>query len=192
MRSLEKKEKKIIIIIIIIIIVEQWRMDVHFVHDSCLTFVKFCLFGALHLLLSFYKLLFSSKTTFRVSLISLVFVCIVCSFCGKDFKSLGRHAWRCKEKAKSRDKERNNANTTGDSVYESSFPVIDSELRSSTCVSVKCSCGKICNCQRGLKMHQRSCRVIKDLSGETFDNQEFYQELTRSFRMFLMMTKLFP
>ena len=49
--------------------------------------------------------------------------------------------------------------------------MIDSELPSSTCVSVKCSCGKICNGQRGLKMHQRSCRVIKDFSGETFENQ---------------------
>ena len=29
------------------LIVEQWQMDVHFVHDhSCSTFVKFCLFGA--------------------------------------------------------------------------------------------------------------------------------------------------
>ena len=148
----------------VLLICEQWRMDVHFVHDhSCLTFVKFCLYGALHLLLSFYKLLFSSKTMFRVSLISLFFVFIVCSFCGKDFKSLGQ--------AKSRDKERKNANTTGDSVYETSLPVIDSELCSSTCVSVKCSCGKICNGQRGLKMHQSSCRVIKDLSGETFENE---------------------
>ena len=109
---------------------------------------------------------------FCVSLISLFFVFIVCSFCGKDFKSLGRHAWRCKEKAKSRDKERNNATTTGDSVYETSLPMIDSDLRSSTCVSVKCSCGKMCcNGRRGLILHQRSCRVIKDFSGETFENQ---------------------
>ena len=114
---------------------------------------------------------------FRVSLISLFCVFIVCSFCGKDFKSLGRHAWRCKEKAKSRNKEGNNANTTGDSVYEAFLPVIDSELPSSTCVSVKCSCGKICNGQRGLKMHQRSCRVIKDLSGETFENQSIDDRL---------------
>ena len=119
----------------------------------------------------FYKLLLSSKAMFRVSLISLFIVFIVCSFCGKDFKSLGRHAWRCNEKAKSRDKKISNANTTGDSGYETSLPVVDSELRSSTCVSVKCSCGKICNGQRGLKMHQLSCRVSKDLSGETFEKQ---------------------
>ena len=38
----KKKKKKLLLLF-----VEQWRMDVHFVHDhSCLTFVKFCLFGA--------------------------------------------------------------------------------------------------------------------------------------------------
>ena len=26
---------------------------------------------------------------------------VICSFCGGEFKSLGRHAWRCKEKLKS-------------------------------------------------------------------------------------------
>ena len=98
-----------------------------------------------------------------VSLMSLFFAFIVCSFCGKDFKSLGRHVWRCKEKAKSRDKERNNASTSGDSGNETSLPVVENELPSSTCVSVKCSCS--------WKMHQRSCRVIEDLSGETFENQ---------------------
>ena len=71
-------------------------MDVHFVHNhSCLTFVKLCLLGAATLL-SFYKLLLSSKATSIVSFKSLFFVFIVCSFCTKDFKSLGRHAWRCK------------------------------------------------------------------------------------------------
>ena len=49
--------------------------------------------------------------------------------------------------------------------------MVGTELPSSTCVSVKCSCGNICNGQRGLKTHQRSCRVIKDISGETFENQ---------------------
>ena len=115
---------------------------------------------------------------FRVSLMSLSFFFIFCSFCGKDFKSLGRHAWRCKGKAKSRDKERNNVSTTGDSGYETSLPVVDTELPSSTCVSVKCSCGKICNDQRDLKMHQRSCRVIKELSGKTFENQRINDYLS--------------
>ena len=29
---------------------------------------------------------------------------------------------------------------------------------------IKCSCGKICKCVKGLKMHQRRCRVIEGLS----------------------------
>ena len=49
--------------------------------------------------------------------------------------------------------------------------MVDTELPSSTCLSVKCSWGKIFNSQQGLKMHQLSCRVIKDLSGGTFENQ---------------------
>ncbi len=32
--------------------------------------------------------------------------------------------------------------------------------------AVKCCCGKVCKGARGLKMHQRSCRVIDDLEDE--------------------------
>ena len=32
--------------------------------------------------------------------------------------------------------------------------------------AVKCCCGKVCKGARGLKMHQRSCRVIEDLQDE--------------------------
>ena len=71
---------------------------------------------------------------FRVSLVLLFFVFIVSSLGGKDFTSLGWHAWRSKEKAKSRDKERYKVSTTGDSGYETSLPMFDTELPSSTCV----------------------------------------------------------
>ena len=37
---------------------------------------------------------------------------------------------------------------------------------------VKCSCGKICKGIRGLKMHQCTFRVIKDLTEETFESVE--------------------
>ena len=87
-------------------------------------------------------------------MISLLFVFIVCSFFGKDFKSIGRHAWRCKEKAKSREKDRNNANTIEDSCCKTSVPVVDTELSSSTCVLVKCRYGKNFIGQRSLKMNQ--------------------------------------
>ena len=43
---------------------------------------------------------------FRCSLASCLLVFIVCSFCGKDFKSLGRHVWRCKEKGKLNNKDK--------------------------------------------------------------------------------------
>jgi len=123
-------------------------MDVHFVHDhSCSTFVKFCLFGAFTIITVILQVTVTSKAMFRISLMPLFFVFIVCSFCGKDFKSLGRHVWRCNEKAKSKDKERNNASSTSDSGYKTSLQAVDTDSPNSTCISVKCSCGNICNGQ---------------------------------------------
>ena len=45
--------------------------------------------------------------------------------------------------------------------------------------SVKCCCRKMCNGIRGLKMHQRTCRVAKDLTEETFELVE--ENLTGSY-----------
>ena len=67
---------------------------------------------------------------------------IVCSFCGKDFQSLGRHSWRCKKKC-----------STPDEVSDPG-QVCQQNM-------VKCSCGKECKGVKGLKMHQRCCRVIE-------------------------------
>ena len=39
----------------------------------------------------------------------------------------------------------------------------------STCHNVTCCCGTVCKGLRGLKMHQRNCRAIKDLHGEIFE-----------------------
>ena len=39
----------------------------------------------------------------------------------------------------------------------------------SNCHHVTCCCGKVCKGLRGLKMHQRNCRAIKDVHGETFE-----------------------
>jgi hypothetical protein len=35
-----------------------------------------------------------------------------------------------------------------------------------SCKAVKCCCGKVWKGARGLKIHQRSCRVIDDLEDE--------------------------
>ena len=32
------------------------------------------------------------------SFLGILSFCVVCSWCGEDFVSLGRHAWRCKSK----------------------------------------------------------------------------------------------
>ena len=37
---------------------------------------------------------------------------------------------------------------------------------------IKCCCGKICKGARGLKMHQRSCRVIHGLNDELYNDIE--------------------
>ena len=108
---------------------------------------------------------------FRCSLISCLIVFVICSYCGKDFKSLGRHIWRCKDKVKTNSKDKNDAHVTGDKEDTTSTTVADMLSPRTNCSLVKCSCVKICNGRRGLKMHQRSCRVIKDLSGELSENQ---------------------
>ena len=91
---------------------------------------------------------------FRCSLASCLLVFIVCSFCGKDFKSLGRHVWRCKEKGKLNNKDKNN-NARVTSNGENTIPMAATcvELPSSITSTMKCSCGKVCNGRRGLKMH---------------------------------------
>ena len=95
----------------------------------------------------------------RVNLLALFSTLIICGFCGKDFVSLGRHLWRCKSKVE-----------YGQETRVNSIPAI--EIPSQKCLpvksykAVKCCCGKVCKGARGLKMHQRSCRVIDDLEDE--------------------------
>ena len=99
-------------------------------------------------------------------------VFVVCSFCGQDFKSLGRHTWRCKEKLKTAEIAENVPNNSSN-LRKSTLPItIDEYTEVSNCSHVKCCCGKLCNGLRGLKMHQRSCRVIKSLTDETFEELE--------------------
>ena len=54
-----------------------------------------------------------------------------------------------------------------------------SSTHASNCSEVRYCCGKACNGLRGLKMHQRSCRVLKRLEQETFysvDINETYDD----------------
>ena len=95
---------------------------------------------------------------------------VICSFCGGEFKSLGRNAWRCKEKLNSFDRNDSEPKDQTKNCNSSVFGSDNASKSVSNCSEVKCCCGKVCNGLRGLKMHQRSCRVIKGLSEETFES----------------------
>ena len=97
------------------------------------------------------------------TIVCLVSVLAICNFCGEDFKVLGRHSWRCKAKIK--EPETKDSSQPSIEIVLNNEPVVSSE--------VTCCCGKKCKGHRGLKMHQRSCRTIHGLSGDsnTIENQ---------------------
>ena len=96
-------------------------------------------------------------------IVSFATVLVICSFCGEDFKVLGRHSWRCKAKVK--DPQTKDSSQPSIEILPNNEPVVSSE--------VTCCCGKKCKGHRGLKMHQRSCRTIHGLNGDsnTIDSQ---------------------
>ena len=55
----------------------------------------------------------------RSSFVALLFTCVICSFCGQDFVTLGRHSWRCKERI-------NHAEQDNPSTTTSQMPVMQS------------------------------------------------------------------
>ena len=101
----------------------------------------------------------------RASLLALFSTLILCGFCGKEFISLGRHTWRCKNKIE-----------FNETTKQNDVPTV--AIRSQECLPassykvVKCCCGKVCKGARGLKMHQRSCKVIDDM------DEELQQQMT--------------
>jgi hypothetical protein len=100
----------------------------------------------------------------RSSLIAMLVLCAVCSFCGKEFVTLDRHSWRCKQKL-------NSQNPPGNTAVNQ-MPIIHSPVRISNTNDVKCYCGKSCKGTRGLKMHQRSCRVTHGLNDKLLTDLE--------------------
>ena len=95
----------------------------------------------------------------RASLLALFSTLIICGFCGKEFVSLGRHSWRCKSKVEYNQEPTTNVNPVMEMPSQECLPV-------KSCKAIKCCCGKVCKGPRGLKMHQRSCRIIDDLEDE--------------------------
>ena len=109
----------------------------------------------------------------RSYILGAILTLVICSFCDKDFISIGRHSWRCQQKL--RNHNHDELRTPQVNV------VIENQSTVSNCSYVKCSCGKRCKGLRGLKTHQRSCRVIEGLQGDLFeqlDNDHNNDDLT--------------
>ena len=111
---------------------------------------------------------------FRSFVLWILLFFAICSFCGKEFQALGRYTWRCKRRL-----DNNDSGPSG----SINIPFIETENESASVINeriVKCSCGKECKGMKGLKMHQRRCRVIsgfqsddtfEQVSEETLDNE---------------------
>ena len=97
----------------------------------------------------------------RSSFILMLLTGVVCSFCEKDFVTLGRHSWRCKQRVNYAEQDHSAENTARQTPVTNSPNVVVSSR-----TVIKCCCGKVCKGARGLKMHQRSCRVIQGLDSE--------------------------
>jgi len=101
----------------------------------------------------------------RSSLLAIFLVFVICSFCGRDFVSLGRHSWRCKRRVVEGQEPRNTVHQTINVLQEDQAPIKINK-------DIKCCCGKVCKGMRGLKMHQRSCRVMEGLAKNVYGEME--------------------
>ena len=99
----------------------------------------------------------------RTSLLALSVISIVCTWCGKDFVSLGRHTWRCRSKINPEDINNNRSSSNKTLGKTTTQPVLQVN-------EIQCSCGKKCKGHRGLKTHQRSCRVIRGLNADLLED----------------------
>ena len=92
--------------------------------------------------------------------ISLWFtILVICSFCNKDFVSLGRHSWRCggrRTQQQSSESDTRNFGNDQDSNFERSNLTIEPSLQQSSIANIHhvyCGCGIKCKGLRGLKTH---------------------------------------
>ena len=99
------------------------------------------------------------------TLLALLIFSVVCNYCGKDFTSLGRHSWRCKSKIPNQQDRNHDNGGNLENRNNVDFPDVQvNNVSISNTDNVLCTCGKSCEGLRGLKSHQRCCRVIKSLN----------------------------
>ena len=107
---------------------------------------------------------------FRVVLGWFVFFAI-CGFCHKDFKSLGRHQWRCRKKLNDQQEDTRQRTYSSDSSSiqldhgNNEIEEANERLLSSNS-EISCVCGKVCKGNRELKSHQLAYRTIRGLNQE--------------------------
>ena len=101
----------------------------------------------------------------RSSLLVIFLVFVICSFCGRDFVSLGRHPWRCKRRVVEGQEPRNTVNQSINVLHEDQAPI-------KITTGIKSCCGKVCKGIRGLKMHQRSCKIMEGLARNAYGEME--------------------
>ena len=108
----------------------------------------------------------------------------ICEFCGADFVYLGKHFWRCKQRVQpvnhptvdnpmrppDTSTSLTNDQYNGDhahSIINEERPLnfnsveqsLNNQNNNDDCYMKGCYCGKLCKGLRGLKAHQRSCKV---------------------------------
>ena len=59
----------------------------------------------------------------RSSLLAIFLVFVICSFCGRDFVSLGGHSWRCKRRVVEGQEPRNIVNQPINVLQEDQAPI---------------------------------------------------------------------
>ena len=84
--------------------------------------------------------------------------------CGKDLVALGRHQWQCTQRV--------HRSTTVSPLATDTV----SRVRKIDVASIKCYCGKSCKGIKGLRIHEKSCRIVKNLGEEESTIDQSYCE----------------
>ena len=82
---------------------------------------------------------------------------------------MNRYMWRCKSRShqSSSNSKVANDNASSNNIFN---PEIINNRLNSNIEYISCSCGEQCKVLVGLKVHQKSCRVIKQMSDSFVDN----------------------
>ena len=101
-------------------------------------------------------------------IVQLLILFVIRNFCNKHFQVLGRHQWRCRGKVKEDVNESNYRHGDESIDGDTDLPINSGQRNQSNTEMIQCACGNKFKGLRGIKKHQRSCRVIRGLDKELF------------------------